>query len=126
MELEFKKYQATESTLESLGTIKDIVGTKGSIAFIPSNIRDTKKRVVVILKKGDGKSTMVTCSQKVSDGIRDKSITEGHLLGFEVLYGENEIPFITLPGGGLIEYAVKDIKAVDFVATAVSLEDLIA
>ncbi len=32
----------------------------------------------------------------------------------QVLYGESGIPFISLPGGGLIEFAVKDLKATDY------------
>jgi hypothetical protein len=126
MELVFENYQAAESTLTSLGTVSKQIGENGSLALIPSNFKDASKRVAIILKKDDNTSTMVTCSQKVSDGLRDKSITLGHILNFEVLYGEAGVPFISLPGGGLIEFAAKDLKAVDYKVTNVDYADLIA
>ena len=126
MELVFEQYQAVESTLTSLGTVAKAIGQNGSINLIPSNYKNDSVRVKVILKKEDGTSLGVTCSQKVSDGLRDKSITMGHLLNFEVLYGESGIPFISLPGGGLVEFAVKDLKAVDYKVTSVDFADLIA
>jgi hypothetical protein len=126
MELVFENYQAVESTLTSLGTVAKAIGQNGSINLIPSNFKNDSVRVKLILKKEDGTSTGVTCSQKVSDGLRDKSIKVDHLLNFEVLYGESGIPFISLPGGGLIEFAVKDLKATDYKVEAVSFADLIA
>lgn len=126
MELVFENYQAVESTLSSLGTVAKAIGQNGSINLIPSNYKNDSVRVKLILKKEDGTSTGVTCSQKVSDGLRDKSITMGHLLNFEVLYGESGIPFISLPGGGLVEFAVKDLRAVDYKVATVDFADLIA
>jgi hypothetical protein len=126
MELVFENYQAVESTLTSLGTVGKAIGLNGKIAFVPSNLEDASKRLVVVLKKEDGTSKMVTCSQKVSDGVRSGSIKADHLLNFEVLYGESGIPFISLPGGGLIEFAVKDLKAVDYKVSNVAFADLIA
>jgi hypothetical protein len=126
MELVFENYQAAESTLTSLGKVSKAIGENGSIAFIPSNLEDATKRLVVVLKREDGTSKMVTCSQKVSDGVRNNSIKADHILNFEVLYGEAGIPFISLPGGGLIEFAAKDLKAVDYKVQAVSFADLIA
>lgn len=126
MELVFEQYQQTESTLTSLGTVGKAIGPNGTIALIPSNFKNENVRVKLILKKEDGTSTGVTCSQKVSDGLRDKTITMGHLLNFEVLYGESGIPFISLPGGGLVEFAVKDLKATDYKVQAVDFADLIA
>lgn len=126
MELVFENYQAAESTLTSMGTVAKQVGPNGFINLIPSNFNDASKRVLIVLKKEDGTSTAVTCSQKVSDGLRDKSITLNHVLNFEILYGEAGIPFISLPGGGLVEFAVKDLKAADYKVTAVEYADLIA
>lgn len=128
MNLEFKKYEGSETTLESLGTVANIVGKDGKLGLIPSNFKNPNKRVSIILTKKDGTSTMVSCSAAVSAGLRDKSITLGNVLTFEVLYGEAEVPFISLPGGaGVAETTVKSLVAEDFeVTSAVSLEDLIA
>jgi hypothetical protein len=126
MAIQFAKYERTESTLESQGTVMDLVGKDGFLELIPKNLRDTNKRVVVILKKKNGQSAMVTCSQQVSDGIRNKTIELGHVLNFEILEGESGVPFISMPGGALISISVKSLTVKDYVATAVSLEDIIA
>ena len=104
----------------------DLVGKDGFLELIPKNLRDTSKRVVVILKKKNGQSAMVTCSQQVSDGLRDKTIELGHVINFEILEGESGVPFISMPGGALISIAVKSLVAKDYVAQAISLEDIIA
>lgn len=126
MAIQFAKYERTESTLESQGTVMDLVGKDGFLELIPKNLKDTTKRVVVILKKKNGQSAMVTCSQQVSDGIRNKTIELGHVINFEILEGESGVPFISMPGGALISIAVKSLVAKDYVAQAISLEDLIA
>jgi hypothetical protein len=126
MALQFAKYERAESTLESLGTVLENVGKDGFLELIPRNVKDVTKRVVVILKKKNGTSTMVTCSQQVSDGIRNKTIELGHVLNFEILEGEAGVPFISMPGG-LISVAVKSITVKDYAVdtTSISLEDLI-
>lgn len=123
--LTFEVYERQESTLQSQGVVKDIVGADGTIALIPKNLQDATKRVVVILKKKNGTSATVTCSKQVSDGIRNKTIELGHILNFEVLEGESGVPFISMPGGALVEIAVKSITAKEFQPKTVSLEDLI-
>lgn len=123
--VKFENYQRTESTLESQGTVLELVGKDGTIALVPKNFNDASKRVVIILKKKNGQSAAVTCSQQVSDGLRNKTIEMGHILNFEVLEGESGIPFISLPGGSLIEVSVKSLKVKEFTPTAMSLDDLI-
>lgn len=123
--VKFENYQRTESTLESQGTVLELVGKDGTIALVPKNFNDASKRVVIILKKKNGQSAAVTCSQQVSDGLRNKTIEMGHILKFEVLEGESGIPFISLPGGSLIEVSVKSLKVKEFTPTAMSLDDLI-
>lgn len=123
--VQFQNYQRAESTLETQGTVLTLVGKDGTLALIPKNFKDESKRVVVILKKKNGQSAMVSCSQQVSDGLRKGTIELGHILNFEILEGESGVPFISMPGGALIEVAVKTIKVKDFTPTAVALEDLI-
>lgn len=112
--------------MESQGTVLSLVGKDGSLALIPKNFKDASKRVVVVLKKKNGQSAAVTCSQQVSDGLRNGSIELGHVLNFDILEGESGIPFISLPGGGLMEFAVKSITPKEYAVKAVSLDDLIA
>ena len=111
--------------MTSHGTIIEIVGENGKIDFLKSNLADPNKRVVVILQRADGTSKMVTCSLPVSDGIRNKTIELGHLLNFEILEGESGVPYVSMPGGGLISINVKDIKAKELKVKAVAFEDYI-
>jgi len=126
MALEFKTYEREAAALESLGTVLEIVGKDGKIAFIPKNFRDPSKRVAVLFTKKDGKSVIVSCSVQVSAELRSGRMTKEQLVGMEVLENEDGIPFISLPGGALVELSLKTIKAVDYTPTAVSWEDLIA
>ena len=126
MAIQFAKYERTESTLESQGTVLGLVGRDGKLSLIPRNLADVSKRVVVILEKKNGTSAQVTCSQQVSDGLRNKTIDLGHLINFEILEGESGIPFISMPGGGLISVAVESITAKDYVAKPINFEKLIA
>lgn len=118
MSVNFAKYERSSENLESLGTVLSLVGKDGSLNFIPKNLNDHSKRVVIVLKKKNGTSAMITCSEGVSKGLRDKTINLGQVLNFEVLEGESGIPYISMPGG-LIEVAVKTIKVQDY---AVSLD----
>lgn len=126
MAVEFAKYERQEGTLTSNGTVLDLVGKDGQLQLIPKNFKNVDKRVVIILKKENGTSTMISCSKAVSDGLRDKSIDLAHVLGFEVLENEDGVNFISMPGGELVTVNVKDLKVKDYVATAVSYDELIA
>lgn len=125
MAIQFAKYERTESTLVSQGTVLELVGKDGNISFIPKNLKDLTKRVVVILERKNGTSVQITCSQPVSDGIRNKTIELGHLLNLEVLEGDSGVPYISMPGG-LIKVDVKSITVKDYVAQAISFDDIIA
>jgi len=128
MALEFKVFERAENTLNSLGTVLENVGKNGSLSVIPANLKDTSKRVVIILKKADGTSTGVTCSKKVSDGIRNKEITMSNVLGFDILEGESGVPFISMPAGEALQaIAVKDLKPKAYEPKTVSdMQELIA
>ena len=124
MAITFAKYERAESTLESLGTVMDLVGKDGKLGLIPKNFKDTAKRVVIILTKKNGTSAQVTCSEQVSKGLRDQSIELGNLLNFEVLEGEAGA-FISLPSSGLVEVKVNSLTAKDYVPSAIPFEELI-
>lgn len=126
MALEFAVFERQESTLQSLGTVLETVGNDGTICTFDRNLLDLSKRVIIVLKKKDGTSAQVTCSQQVSDGIRAKTITLGQVLNFEILEGESGIPFICAPGGGLMNFAVQDLVPKAYQSTIVNHNDLVA
>ena len=124
--LEFKKYERTEAELESLGTVLSLVGPKGKIRAIPKNLASTL-RVQLILIREDGGSEKITCSRAVSDGLRDKSITLSQVLNFELLVGQNEVPFISIPATeGLLTWDVKDLTPQEYAAPTVSSLEALA
>ena len=111
MALAFKKYERDEQV--SLGTVAEVTGIGGKFALIPANFNNPEKRVVVILKKLDGTSAQVTCSPKVSQGLRSKEITLSMLQGFEIfenitVTGEI-VNTITIPSGAaMLEFDVSE------------------
>ena len=52
---------------EEIGMVAELCGPNGSLSLIPSNLTNSDKRVVVVLKREDGTSTAITCSSRVSE-----------------------------------------------------------
>lgn len=127
MALNFKVREAqTTVNATSLGTVASVVGKGGSVDFIPSNLTNAEKRLYVILKKEDGSSDSVICSQAVSDGIRSKEISISQLLGFEIkeqvsaageLYNQINMPSSNT---GLISYSVDNIAVQEYKVEALT------
>lgn len=72
MALNFKKYESANKTV--LGTVASLVGKGGKLTFIPKNLADDSKQVVVILTLADGTSDSVVASKELSKRIRAKEI----------------------------------------------------
>ena len=116
--LKFAVYEGSE-TLTDLGTVAQAVGTKGTLAFIPKNLKSSK-RVAIVLKNNKGESSVVSCSTTVSDEIRSalaKGVEKNKVLGIiaklSIMEGETEIPFITAPAGegsGLEEFTIESLS----------------
>ena len=123
--VEFKVYQRTDATLESEGTVLDLVGKDGKISIIPRNFKDKSKRVVLILQRADGTSCQVSCSAQVSEGLRNKSIKIENVLNFNVVTAESGISFISMPAGALVTVEVKNLTAEEFVPSIVAYEELV-
>lgn len=123
--LTFVKREQGVNSLLSEGTVIDNIGQNGTINLIPKNLKDKTKRVAVILTKEDGTSALVSCSDAVSKAIRNGEVKKEHLMGFEILTGENGIPFISLPASGLITIKASDVKVKDYSPKAVTLEELV-
>ena len=122
MNLEFKKYEGTGSTLESVKII-DVIGAKGSIR-IPRKSYEGEKRIFAILVKEDGTSAGVVCSEDVSKGIRDKSITAKELASFVIINGGDKGFFIARPSKGFIELKMESIVVDEFIPSVMNYEEL--
>ena len=129
--IEFKKYEAIESTLVDQGTVKENAGKGGKIALIRKNWNNHAKRVAVLITNGKGLSAVVPCSQQVSEALRAKKLSIAQLLGLSIvettLDDGSVRNFISMPATGAVyEKAVDTVKVEEVALTAASLEELIA
>ena len=128
MSLEFKIYERAESTLEDLGTLAEISGRGGRLAFIPSNLMSTK-RVVVVVANAKGASATVTCSNNISGSVRSamksgtsKKAILGALAQLHVFENEEGAHYLAQEGSGSLDFhAVGDVAK-----EAISYEELVA
>lgn len=104
MALNFAIYES--ATLNDLGTPATAVGKGGSLAFIPKNLANNDKRVALILKKKNGESSVLSCSEGVSAMVRkalaggmDKKKALAILSKLSILEGESEVPYLCAPAG---------------------------
>jgi len=115
--LKFEIY-AGSTTLDDLGTLATVVGKRGTLAFIPKNLKSIK-RVCIVLKNAEGESTTLSCSSAVSDSVRNalaKGVEKQRVLAtlakLSVLEGETGIPYLCAPAGegaGLEEFTVEQL-----------------
>lgn len=131
--VEFKKYEGSTTELVSLGTVKDLAGKNGKIAFIRKNYKDSSKRVVVLVTKKDGTSATIPCSKQVSDAFRAKEINVAQLLGLDIIETELEkdgklvkAQFVAMPAtGGIHEISVDKVSVQELaLEEATNVEDL--
>ena len=112
MALKLEKYEGGSSELISLGTVVETTGVKGSIKTLRKNFQDVSKRVAVVIANAEGESTVVACSTALSVELRAGRILADDLFGFEIVEGEQGIPFIAMPTEGAIqEYKASNYKA---------------
>lgn len=105
MSVEFKLYEGT--TMEDLGTVAQVVGAKGKLAFITKNLASTK-RVAIVLRNKNGESAVQSCSEPVSNAVR-KALQGGKtkkevlavIAQLSILEGDTGISFICAPAGEL-------------------------
>jgi hypothetical protein len=121
--IDFKVYERP-TNLVLVGTPAELAGQKGTIDFI--NVRDTTKRVGVIIGREDGTSALVNCSSGVSARIRSGEFDENVVAGLNIVEGDSGIPFISQDAVTKVTYKVADLKIKKVVPVAVSLQDLIA
>ena len=137
MALTFKKYESTE--LLNLGTVATNAGKDGAISLIDKNFKDLTKRVALVIKLADGRSTVVACSTAVSAGLREHSITLSQVQGFPILEtswdsinaetGKTEKVtgnFVSMPTGSQMEDFKITEQATAYVAPTSRLDELVA
>ena len=129
MALQFKKYESANKTV--LGTVASLVGKGGKLTFIPRNLADESKQVVVILTLADGTSDSVVASKELSKRIRSKEVKLSQIANLnvteEISKAGEIINVINMPSTGeLITVDVDaNVPAYEPVATF-NVEDLIA
>jgi hypothetical protein len=115
MAFKLSAYTRQSGELTDNGTIANLIGKNGSIAFIRKNLNDVNKRVALVLKDSKGNSGVVSCSAQLSTEIRAKKITIHEIAGLSLLENEEGVTFVSMPGTGAIqEIAMKDIKVVSY------------
>lgn len=108
MGLEFKLHTRAERV--ELGTIAELTGVGGKCCLIESNYKNPERQVMLVLKKADGTSTIVTCSPKVSNALRAKEVTLRQVHHFPIIETVSKdgeiINTVAMPSGGLIEFDI--------------------
>ena len=131
---EFSLVNNTERKIESL--LCEVEGLK-SIAFNGVNLQGTKK-IMVDITLENGQRHRLYCSENVSAGIRNKSITKEMLFGFPIILvtvedektGETRqfyrIEMPTSAVNNWIEVEASSLKVEEFVQSVANYEELIA
>ena len=129
--IELKKFARTESAnLTNLGTVGQLVGKGGRIDLIMKNLTDATKRVAVVVKNAAGESGVIACSDQVSRGIRNKTISLSQVFGLEILENEKGQAFISMPSTATANFGVAfdeaKVTPVTSVLTEAQLSELVA
>lgn len=128
MAFKLTAYQRQSAELTDNGTIAQLIGKNGSIAFIRKNLKDPNKRVALLLTDSKGNSGIVSCSEQLSKAIRGGEINIHQLAGLSLLENEQGVTFVSMPATGAIQtISMKDIKVVSYERSEEFLpEELIA
>lgn len=137
MALTFQEYNRTD--LVNLGTVATNAGKDGAITLIDKNFKNPNKKVALVIKLADGRSTVVACSKAVSAGLREHSISLSQVQGFPILEttwdsinaetGKTEKVtgnFVSMPSGSQMEDFKITEEATAYVAPTSKLDELVA
>ena len=129
MALNFKKYESTATTLETIGTVASQI-PGGSLKFVPGTFT-SGKRIAIILTNKAGESTVLACSKRVSATLRsalENGSTKKDLLAaivkLEISEDEEGRNFIMAPQG--VGGQEEELNISVATKQKVSYEDLIA
>jgi len=129
MALNFKKYESANKTV--LGTVASLAGQGGKLTFIPRNLADESKQVVVILTLKDGTSCSIVASKELSKRIRNKEIKLSQIATLnvteEISLGGEIINVINMPSTGELITINIDVNVEVYLPVATfNPEDLVA
>jgi len=129
MALNFKKYESANKTV--LGTVASLAGQGGKLTFIPRNLADESKQVVVILTLKDGTSCSIVASKELSKRIRNKEIKLSQIATLnvteEISLGGEIINVINMPSTGELITVNIDVNVEVYLPVATfNPEDLVA
>ncbi len=137
MALTFQEYNRTD--LVNLGTVATNAGKDGAITLIDKNFKNPNKKVALVIKLADGRSTVVACSTAVSAGLREHSISLSQVQGFPILEntwdssneetGKTEKVtgnFVSMPTGSQMEDFKITEEATAYVVPTSKLDELVA
>lgn len=118
--IKFGKYEGANGQVEltEVGTLKEVIGSKGKLAFIRKNFNDPAKRIALLLTNKAGETAVVSCSKQVSEAIRKQEIKLSQLLGFKVIENKDGVHFVAMPATGAIQSFDVDSIKVEEVANA--------
>lgn len=120
--LKFQKY-VSQSNVKDLGTLK-AVATGCTMQFLTKNIKDTTKRVALLLRKGE-ESAILSCSKSVSDDIRAGKLSVGQLAGLRVLENDKGISFLSYDGQTNEAITLDDIQVEEIQRPSFSMAGLL-
>lgn len=100
------QHLAPSQTIETIGTLLEIVGSNGKIFVSPTNIAGDK-RIFLDLKTADGQEGRIFCSPAVSKHLREKTMSLNQLFGMPVALvtraDKTQGYTVTLPGAQTVE-----------------------
>lgn len=128
MALQFKKYEGTSTELETIGTVASTI-KGGTLKFVPGTFQSGKRIAIILLNKA-GDSTVIACSKRVSQGLRDalangveKKSMLSAISNLEISEDEQGRNFIIAPQGSGGE---EEFKVVDLQKVSVTYDELVA
>lgn len=129
--LGYTTYTRTASAdSKELGTLKSLIGDEGKLGLIPSNFNNPLKQLMILHQLPDGRSAKFIASPRVSAGLRAKTITLNHLVGFTVAERKakdgNLIRSISMPAESLQWFDAINLNPVPYTRENVSASDFLA
>lgn len=113
------------------GKVNEIEGLV-DLMFNGVNLSHEDKAVMIDAVLGNGERHRLFCSQAVSKGLRDKTISKAMVYGFPVTIATrpdgSTFPRVEMPESAVnnwITVSVKDLTAEEFVPSVVAYEDLL-
>jgi len=129
--LGYTTYTRTASSdSKELGTLKSLIGNEGKLGLIPSNFNNASVRVMVLHQLPDGRSAKFIASPRVSAGLRAKTLSLNHLVGFTVAERKAKdgttVRSISMPAESLQWFDAINLNPVAYVRENVSSADFLA